>query len=55
MIIISDRDLEVIAKVVENLEYCADDSNIVNNQKRMAKLAVRRLRRKMERLKVKQK
>ena len=55
MIIISDRDLEVIANVIDGLEYCAKDSNLGNNQKRMAKLAVRRLRRKMERLKVKQK
>ncbi len=53
MIEISNRDFEVIASVIDGLEYTSSESRLSFNRKRMAKLAVRRLRSKE--VKVKQK
>ena len=53
MIEVSNRDFEVMASVIDGVEYIKGESNIQHNRKRLAKLAVRKLRNKE--VKVKQK
>lgn len=53
MIEVSNRDFEVMASVIDGVEYIKGESNVQHNRKRLAKLAVRKLRNKE--VKVKQK
>lgn len=53
MIEVSNRDFEVIASVIESVGYDRGESRVFSNRKRLAKLAVRKLRNKE--VKVKQK
>lgn len=53
MIEVSNRDFEVMASVIDCVEYIKGESNVQHNHKRLAKLAVRKLRNKG--VKVKQK
>ena len=53
MIEVSNRDFEVMASVIDGVEYIKGESNIQYNRKLLAKLAVRKLRTKE--VKVKQK
>ena len=44
MIEVSNRDFEVMASVIDGVEYINGESNIQHNRKRLATLAVRKLR-----------
>ena len=46
MIEVSNRDFEVIASVIESVGYDKGESRVFSNRKRLAKLAVRKLRNK---------
>lgn len=48
MYLISNRDLEVLINAVDVMEYRKEESTRVHNTKRLAKIAARKLRNRMQ-------